>query len=394
MSQDLSSSAAAAAPSVPSSSTTERSLIDSAHDELCRTVIEGDMMRDKIEEAVSKYMKLQHKKQSEETALTRFISACNTNLSHTSLPRQLALNLKAKVRLPTEDSDPAFFKEEEATLQAVEQEASKKIYEIVSQARKRHIDHLAQRLELPRFIPQQVAAFSSSADEIAKIAQEHIQSSSNALSVITFPKQKLIDHFRSTLTSEITKAVAARVLQQQQMELNREQQRQADEKAKDDAMKTIHTGQALKHIARQEANQAMIPLVNEHAKLKHKQHLTHQLLSNYAAAAASASATSTSSSEHRPNNKRKNNRQRNNDANDNNDDLEEGNAMEESTSSPNPPPLHSHGRPQKRGKHTHPTKSHFHQGGQQLMNQLYQVAAPIHQFPTYKQAPQPARRQQ
>lgn len=353
-------------------------------------------MRDKIQEAVSEYMKLQHKKQSEETALTRFASACNINPPHTSLPRQLALNLKAKVRLPTEESDPTFFKEEETQLQAVEQEANKKIYEIVSQARKRHIDYLAQRLELPRFIPQQVAAFSSSADEIAKIAQEHIQSSSSVL--ITFPKQKLIDHFQSTLTSEITKAVAARVVQQRQMEVNREQQRQSDEKAKDDAMNAIHTGQALKQIARQEANQAMIPLVNEHTKLKHKQHLTQQLLSNYAAAAAaaaSASATS-SSSEHRPYNKRKNNQLRNNnDVNDNNDDLEEGKAMDayEEFASPNPLPLHKDGRRQKRSKHAHPLKQHFHQGGQQLMNQSYQVAAPIYQFSIHKQVPHPARRQ-
>lgn len=350
-------------------------------------------MRDKIQEAVSEYMKLQHKKQSEETALTRFASACNINPPHTSLPRQLALNLKAKVRLPTEESDPTFFKEEETQLQAVEQEANKKIYEIVFNARKRHIDYLAQRLELPRFIPQQVAAFSSSADEIAKIAQEHIQSSSSVL--ITFPKQKLIDHFQSTLTSEITKAVAARVVQQRQMEVNREQQRQADEKAKDDAMNAIHTGQALKQIARQEANQAMIPLVNEHAKLKHKQHLTQQLLSNYAAAAAAAASASTtsSSSEHRPNNKRKHNQQRNNDAIDNNDDLEDGKTMDEESSSPNPLPLHKDGRHQKRGKHAHPFKQHFHQGGQQLTNQSYQVAAPIYQFPIHKQVPHPARRQ-
>lgn len=347
-------------------------------------------MREKIQEAVSEYMKLQHKKHEEQTSLTRFNSTCDNT---SSLPRHLALNLSAKVRLPV-DSDPNFFKDEKAALEALEQEVNKKLRDIISQARQRHITHLSQRLELSHFISQQVKAFGSFADEIAKIAQERIQSPPNV--TISFPKQKLTDHFQTMITSEITKAIAAVVLQQQQDNTNREQQRQAEAKAKDAAMDGIRTGETIKNIARAQAQQVTAPLSNNQAKAKHDLHLVKQRVSNLetaVAARSSASATSSSSTS-RSTNKRKGNTRWNNNGYDNNDESKEENGTDEEPASPTPGPSHNRGRFHKRGKHNHPAQRRFQQGGQQLMNQSYQLAAPIHHLPTAKQTPQLARRQQ
>ena len=242
--------------------------------------------------AVTKYKAISDEWFQADALLKKFIATCSKNSPAISLPNSLKWNLVRQAKLKAVADKDEFYAEEIAELKKIEKESSELAYNVLRQAKEKHLAHLKQRMSVTAFVALSaqefrrfVAAFAVQFDNIygsapsAAAAASSLSASDNQS---RFPTALAIAAFEKSVLAQITSSIMDRS-GNAIAESNRKSLDSADNhKAQETVTKGAHTGETIDKLI----DRKVQPI------LKSVKHLQQHHSSKAAHSAAASSASS------------------------------------------------------------------------------------------------------
>ena len=227
--------------------------------------------------AIDAYKNAHKALRAAEKQLHNLQSKQTTSSSSVSLPRSLKLSIVERVLFIPVAGDEAFYRTEIDTLAQLEADASKKIYEVIVQARKKHIAHLKASLNSISYITQAVVTHTSLVNEYAKIHDRfHVDASrvdaaptgaaptsaavAPTSSHASFPIKDATAHFESSLRTRIDEFIAVQLHKQLDADTKAKAARDTDLTRQEKVAAGTHNGENISTIATNAAEKALMPL--------------------------------------------------------------------------------------------------------------------------------------
>lgn len=214
------------------------------------------------------------------------------------LPASLALNIVKRCKLVAPPSDPHFFATDVAALQAIEKEATERVYSVLLEAKTKHLKMLHTAAQPSLFTARTLIAHTEFVREYAADTDTLYvpASQSAASSASAFPIDDAVAHFTAHLHSEVAAVTALSV---EQRRAAREQQAAA-QAAERDAQETVlagaHTGESIRSIAIKAVRSEMAATASTHSSkaASSSHHSAHRNNENRAVSHAASSSSHSS----------------------------------------------------------------------------------------------------
>ena len=213
------------------------------------------------------------------------------------LPASLALNIVKRCKLIPPPADPHFFATDVAALQAIEKEATERVYSVLLEAKTKHLKMLHTAAQPSLFTARTLTAHTEFVREYAADTDMlYVPASQSAAVSSAFPIDDAVAHFTAHLHSEVAAVTALSVEQRRAAR----EQKAAAQAAERDAQETVlagaHTGENIRSIAIKAVRSEMAAAASTHsskaATLPH--HSAHR--NNESRAASHAASSSSHSS--------------------------------------------------------------------------------------------------
>jgi len=207
----------------------------------------------------------------------RFVNSASKNGGSKQLPAKLDWKFSKQAHLSSDSVPAGFYATDQATLRAIEREATDKAYDALLAAKDKHIAFLDKQCVLRDFVVTAAHSFRPQLDQIAASYNQHSGADPLASSQadFIFPTAVVASYFESELHNRLNAqtlaTVAAERLQQQRAagELSEEH------KSQELVLAGAHTGETIAKLAEKEVNKKLAPLQRQLADLQ-KQLLQQQ----------------------------------------------------------------------------------------------------------------------
>lgn len=235
------------------------------------------------QEAADAYDLLHTQLHKAREARDNFVTACNQRKPLLQLPHNLQLRLNTTVRFVTVPGiDDAFYKKHREDLDAVDKEATKKIYDIMLDAKQKLIDHLEQQLVRESFTASRMAILNDGLKQLAAEFTSTLRAESSSMpqsdlpASLSFPVESASKEFLKFLTNMMTETSFRFAQDIVDRRKKAKHKAAADESAKDHVMTGASTGETIAAIAVRAMKSALRPISAQVDQLKVKQNRTQQ----------------------------------------------------------------------------------------------------------------------
>lgn len=181
----------------------------------------------------------------------RFINSGSKQGGSKQLPAKLDWKLCKAAHLSSDAVPANFYASDQATLRAIEREATDKAYDALLAAKDKHIAFLKERCVLRNFVTTTANSFQPELQRIAAEFNGRSQADAFAPSQadFTFPLDAVTKYFHSELLRRLTAQTLAAVDAKQQEEQRLAQQRTEEHKSQEIVLAGAHTGKTISMLA-------------------------------------------------------------------------------------------------------------------------------------------------
>ena len=187
--------------------------------------------------------------------LATFTAKCKPNAPAIQLPRSLRMTLVKKVKWTPVAEQEKFYAADNAMLEQIEREASIKIFDAITEGKKRRIAHLAAACNVRAFTAQatqlyedfvrsQTAYFNS----VYGAEIDPSSASSLATPADSFPVREAVAHFAQHLETQIMGLVMLKGAELIALQEKKLLAAQAEREAQETVMAGAHSGQTIKKV--------------------------------------------------------------------------------------------------------------------------------------------------
>lgn len=218
-------------------------------------------------DAVGRFLTLNKQIREQRRQLSKFRTRCNKNSDTIDLPRSLAIVIDTRVQLPA-TKDPSFFAVERKALKAIEQTATKAVYDQIVAARTRHITELTKQVDSSAFISEEVQRHRIDIDKFAVeafpsgIESHHAHaaapaSQAGAAAASASPAASFTNdaqvHFEQYLRARVVSEAARIAMEDKEAKELAAQGHADNEDAREQVMRGAHNSETISQIAHRAA---------------------------------------------------------------------------------------------------------------------------------------------
>jgi len=257
--------AAAAAADMQSQSLTQHLSPPSATTATQQQFFDMQAVQQRLTAACANYSEATAALQKAIEGRERFVNSGSKQGGSKQLPAKLDWKLCKSAHLSSDAVPAGFYASDQATLRAIEREATDKAYDALLAAKDKHITFLKARCVLRDFVNTTVQDFLPALQRIAAEYNQESQADAFAPSQadFSFPLAAVTAYFRSELQNRLTAQTLAAVGAKQREEQRIAQQRTDEHKSQEIVLAGAATGKTISMLAEKEVLKHTAPLLRE-----------------------------------------------------------------------------------------------------------------------------------
>jgi hypothetical protein len=258
-------------PTLPQSATPPP--LSSQQQAMLTSFMHDGMTRDHLQRAVDRFKNLASNIKSAEEKFKRFKELCTASGTGEGyhLPNSLRTNLVERVKLPTVESDPAFFADTLTALRDAERTYNDKVFKTLREAKSKHIAFLKLSAQPDKITASAVLLFTpymnaiaDSLDEQRGVQPAQPAQASNIRSDMSFPRQHAHNAFLHELTQQLAQASMHIAAEAQRAAEAAALRREAERAAQEAVLRGAHSGATINAIAEQAAERVVHRALSHH----------------------------------------------------------------------------------------------------------------------------------